>query len=96
MKKWFLILFIGLILSSQSVLASPLALIPDDWYIHFFGGGMIEGVMTKWNWTPEQRRGVFLVATVGKELVDYGVFGGQFDVAEIVIGWLGKWTFDLL
>jgi len=74
---------------------SILAAIPDDWYIHFFGGATVAGVMNKHGATEQQSMLLVTVGSIAKEvLFDAVLFGGQIDLVEAGIGVLGAFVFN--
>ena len=74
---------------------SILAAIPDDWYIHFFGGATVAGVMDKHGATEKQTLLFVSAVSLAKEVFfDAALFGGQIDLVEAGIGVLGAFVFN--
>jgi len=69
--------------------ASPLASIPDDIYIHFFGGAAVAGLMDKHQVTQTQAWIMLIAGSLVKEAVDQSVYGGKFDLAEVTAALTG-------
>ena len=69
--------------------ASPLASVPDDIYIHFFGGAAMAGLMDKHQVTQTQAWIVLIAGSLVKEAIDQSVYGGKFDLAEVTAALTG-------
>jgi len=63
--------------------ASPLASVPDDIYIHFFGGAAVAGLMDKHQVNQAQAWVLLIAGSLAKEAVDSSVYGSKFDLAEV-------------
>ena len=87
------ILLIVLTLSVSCIPAyavgSLLSAIPDDYYIHFFAGAAIEGLLQKHDVTPAESFYITLGLAIAKEVVDSAIFGGQAELAEAAVTVLG-------
>jgi len=69
---------------------SVFAVIPDDYYIHFFGGAALTGWLENHGMSSEQALFVAAGVAIGKELFDSAVLGGSFDVTEAALTVLGS------
>ena len=90
------IISILLIVLTLSVSCTPafavgglLSAIPDDYYIHFFAGAAIEGLLQKHDVTPTESFYITLGLAIAKEVVDSAVLGGKAELAEVVVTVLG-------
>ena len=69
---------------------SILAKIPDDIYIHFFGGAAVAGWLDKHEVPEGQSWALLIIGSVAKEvLFDKLLFGGAIDGAEVGAALLG-------
>lgn len=62
--------------------ASPLALISDDVYIHFFGGAALGSWLEKHKVSERDAILLMVAAALAKEAYDTSLRGGRFDLAE--------------
>jgi len=74
--------------------ASILSVIPDDIYIHLFGGAAVAGWLDKHD-VPEGKSWALLIAgSVAKEvLFDHLLFGGSIDLVEVGASILGAFLY---
>jgi len=73
-----------------SAVASVFTAIPEDYYIHFFAGAALQGLLLKHDVAPMESFYITIGIAVAKELVDHAVLGGQFDWAEVGVTVLGS------
>jgi len=93
MKNLLILALIGIVLISSApayAVASIFTAIPDDYYIHFFAGAAIQGLLFKHDVAPMESFYITIGIAVAKELVDSAVLGGQFDWAEAAVMVLGS------
>ena len=92
MKKILVLFLLGLVLFSaipSYAVSSVLSAIPDDYYIHFFAGAALQGLLGKHDVSPTESIYIMIGIALAKEAIDSAVFGGQFDLAEAGIMVLG-------
>jgi len=93
MKNILIAALIGIVLISSVpayAAGSVFSAIPDDYYIHFFAGAAIQGLLMKHEVAPMESFYITIGIAVAKELVDSAVFGGQFDLTEAAVTVLGS------
>jgi hypothetical protein len=73
---------------------SILSYIPDDYYIHFFGGAAVAGWLDKHEVSDNESWAVLIVGSVAKEIMfDHLLFGGTIDAAEVGVALLGAFLY---
>lgn len=87
-----LILSTALSFITPAFAASPLALVPDDYYLHFLGGAALTGWLEKHDMSPEMAFIVTLGVAVAKEAFDSSLPGNRFDLADAAITLLGSFV----
>jgi hypothetical protein len=93
MRYLSFILIVSLLLTISVpayAVASIFTAIPDDYYIHFFAGAAIQGLLFKHDVAPMESFYITIGIAVAKELVDSAVLGGQFDWTEAAVMVLGS------
>ena len=93
MKNILILVLVGIVLISSVpayAVGSVFAAIPDDYYIHFFAGAAIQGLLMKHDVAPMESFYITIGIAIAKELVDSAVLGGQFDLTEAAVTVLGS------
>jgi hypothetical protein len=96
----FVVFLLVVVLLSAPVQAvtqgSILKAIPDDIYIHFFGGAAVAGWLDKHEVSDGESWAILIVGSVFKEVMfDAMLFGGAIDGAEVGAALLGALVYHV-
>ena len=76
--------------------ASILSYIPDDYYIHFFGGAAVAGWLNKHEVSDGESYAILIIGSVAKEVMfDHLLFGGAIDGVEVGAALLGALVYHI-
>ena len=92
MKKFTALLIVLLLLcatTSAYAAGNVFTVIPDDYYIHFFAGATVQGLLQKHEASPMESFFMTIGLALVKEAVDSAILGGQFNAAEAAVTVLG-------
>jgi hypothetical protein len=93
MKNLLILALIGIVLLysvPSYAVGNVFGAIPDDYYIHFFAGAALQGLLLKHEVAPMESFYIALGIAVAKEVIDGAVFHGQFDWVEVGVTVLGS------
>jgi hypothetical protein len=98
MKKFIVLLLVGAVLFysvPSYAVAGVLSAIPDDYYIHFFAGAALQGLLGKHDVSPTESIYITIGIALAKETIDSAIFGGKFDLAEAGVTVLGATVMNM-
>jgi len=93
MKKLLVLVLVGIVLLysvPSYAVGNVFGAIPDDYYIHFFAGAALQGLLLKHEVAPMESFYISLGIALAKEAIDGAVFHGQFDWVEVGVTVLGS------